>query len=49
MVADTFLRNSGNPPVYPLRHEKRGGDLKMCRKKKGLKRDEPLGSPFCFV
>lgn len=30
MVADTFLRNPGNPPVYPLRYEKKkkkeGGD-----------------------
>ena len=25
MVADTFLRNPGNPPVYPLRYEKKKG------------------------
>lgn len=36
MVADTFLRNPGNSPVYPLRHkkEKKKKKLKMCCRNK---------------
>lgn len=39
MVADTFFRNPGNPPVYPLRYEKKkkgwwGGYPKMWWREK---------------
>lgn len=40
MVADTFLRNPGNPPVYPLRYEKRGGGGNGGESKDVVKREK---------
>lgn len=42
MVADTFLRNPGNPPVYPLRYEKeKKGPKNVVWREKWLERRSP--------
>ena len=49
MVADTFLRNPGNPPVYPLRYEKKkkkvGAYKTGVEREKCLKWEEPKRRP----
>lgn len=32
-----FFRNPGNPPVYPLRYEKKGGSKNVVEREKGRK------------
>lgn len=53
MVADTFFRNPGNLPVYPLRYEKKkkggeGGIQKCGEERKWLGWDEPRRRPCCM-